>query len=97
MCAICHTFTQGGRAGVGPNLWAVVGAPHGHMEGFSYTAGLKAHAGPWTYDALDDWLRAPAAYAPGTRMAFVGITDAAQRADVIAWLRTLADRPAALP
>jgi cytochrome c len=97
MCAICHTFTQGGRAGVGPNLWAVVGAPHGHMEGFNYTAGLKGHAGPWTYAELDDWLRAPAAYAPGTRMAFVGIADAAQRADVIAWLRTLAETPVPLP
>jgi cytochrome c len=97
MCAICHTFNQGGRAGVGPNLWAVVGAPHGHMAGFNYTAGLKGHPGPWTYADLDDWLRAPAAYAPGTRMAFAGLADPQQRADVIVWLRSLAETPAPLP
>ncbi len=97
ICAVCHTFNQGGRAGVGPNLWGVVGAPHGHMEGFNYSAGLKGHPGNWTYAELDDWLRAPAAYAPGTRMVFTGIPDAQQRADVIAWLRTLAETPAPLP
>jgi len=96
-CTACHTFNEGGKAGLGPNLYGVVGAPHGHMEGYNYTAGLKGKPGPWTYDELSLWLKKPSAYAPGTRMTFVGIAKPQERADVIAYLRTLSPNPEPLP
>ena len=96
-CVACHTFNDGGKAGLGPNLYGVVGAPHGHMAGYNYTAGLKAKAGPWTYDELYLWLKKPSAYSPGTRMTFVGIPKPRDRADVIAYLRTLSPNPEPLP
>src|SRR6185437_9061476 len=37
VCVACHTFNQGGKACVWPNLFGVVGAKHGHMEGFNYS------------------------------------------------------------
>ena len=97
-CASCHTFTEGGKNGVGPNLYNVVGQPRaeGH-EGFSYSAGLKGKVGNWSYEDLNAWLNKPAAFSPGTRMAFAGVSSEKQRADLIAYLRTLSKSPAPLP
>ncbi|MCK8786803.1 cytochrome c family protein [Roseomonas sp. NAR14] len=106
LCASCHTFNQGGRSGVGPNLYGVDGAPHGHVEGFNYSAALKGKPGPWDDNMLNEWLHKPSAYAPGTRMAFAGISNHQQRANVIAFIRSIspnapppppAEAPAATP
>ena len=96
-CVACHSFNEGGKAGIGPNLYGVVGAPHGHMEGYAYSAALKAKSGPWTFDELNEWLKKPAAYAPGTKMTYAGLADEKKRADVIDYLRSLSPNPEALP
>jgi cytochrome c len=96
-CVACHSFNEGGKAGVGPNLYGVVGAPHGHMEGYAYSAALKGKAGPWTYEELNEWLKKPSAYAPGTKMTYAGMPDAKTRADIIDYLHTLAQTPEPLP
>lgn len=96
-CASCHTFDKGGKNGVGPNLWGVVMAKKGHVEGFAYSQALLGTGGEWTYESLDAFLANPKAYAPGTKMSFAGIGKPEERADLIAYLRTLADQPAPLP
>ncbi len=96
-CIACHSFNEGGKAGIGPNLYGVLGAPHGHMAGYEYSSALKAKAGPWTYDELYEWLKKPSAYAPGTKMSYAGLADPKKRADIIDYLRTLSASPEALP
>ncbi len=97
VCAACHSFNEGGKAGVGPNLYGIVNGPHAHMQGYSYSTALQGKQGPWTFDELNAWLKKPSAYAPGTKMGFAGITSDKQRADVIDYLHTLAHDPAPLP
>lgn len=97
-CAACHTFPKGAPAGVGPNLWGVVGGPKDHMPGYAYSGALlEVGAKTWTYEELNKFLYKPKAYAPGTKMSYAGLKKGEDRAALIAWLRTQADSPKALP
>jgi cytochrome c len=96
-CVACHSVNDGGKAGVGPNLYSVVGATEASREGYAYSAALKAKGAKWTFEELDHWLTKPAAYAPGTKMSFAGLADGKKRADVIAYLNTLSAAPLAMP
>jgi cytochrome c len=97
VCAVCHTFNQGGQTLIGPNLYGVVDREQASEAGFSYSTALKEKKGKWDYEALNHWLKKPSAYAQGTKMTFAGLNNDQQRADVIAYLRTLSPNPAPLP
>lgn len=100
VCQACHTFTKGGINGTGPNLYGIVNNKKAHAAGFAYSDVIKGMAEKgdhWTYQNLNGFLFKPAAYAKGTKMSFPGYKKPQDRADVIAYLRTLADAPAALP
>ncbi len=96
-CGACHNFVEGAGAKVGPDLYGIVGRPIGGVDGFAYSAAMKAHGGNWTFQDLSDFIKNPKADIPGTAMGFAGIAKETDRADLIAYLNTLSHSPLPLP
>jgi cytochrome c len=86
-CAACHSPDFNG---IGPAHRGVFGRLAGTAKGFAnYSAALKASGITWNESSLDRWLANPEALVPGQAMG-ISLPDAGERADVIAFLRTLA-------
>lgn len=85
-CQSCHTLSEGGRHTVGPNLYGIIGAPAANAERFSYSSQLESAGLDWDLETLSAWIENPRAVVPGNRMSFVGLRDADDRRDVIAYI-----------
>lgn len=83
-CRSCHKID--GSDGVGPHLNGVVDRDKGSVAGFNYSPAAQEMAGVWTAENLNDFITGPKAYMPGTKMAFAGIKNAQERANLIAYL-----------
>lgn len=93
VCRACHLVGENAKHAVGPILNNIVGRPAGSAEGYSYSANLKelgAGGLVWTEQTLDRYLESPRAVVPNGKMVFPGVKDGADRADLIAYLKSLA-------
>ncbi len=96
-CEQCHDLSKGGPNKIGPNLYDVVDRDRATHAGFDYSGAMKAKGGKWTYDELFKYLKSPQSYVPGTKMSFAGLSREQERVNLIAYLRSDADSPAAIP
>ncbi len=85
-CMTCHAVQQG-RNNVGPSLYNIVGRTAGTVEGFKYSSANANSGVVWTEENLFEYLENPQRYIPGTIMAFPGLRNPQDRADVIAYLK----------
>jgi len=89
-CKACHTFDKGGKNMIGPNLFGIFGAKIMHIDGFAYSAAFQEKKGlVWNEENLAHFLESPKGFAAGTKMAFPGLKNPQDRADVLAYLKTL--------
>ena len=84
-CMSCHTVAAG-RNIVGPSLHGVVGRKAASLPDYPYSDALKRSGLTWDEATLDKWVAAPAKLAPGTKMVFFGMPDAAKRKELIDYL-----------
>jgi cytochrome c len=98
-CQACHALEEGGGNRVGPPLWGVVNRPVASSEGYSYSEALTAfgQGKEWDFELLDAFVQAPQKLVPGTKMAFPGIRNERDRAELLVYLNSLSDQPAPLP
>jgi cytochrome c len=95
-CTACHDLSKDGKNKVGPHLYGVVGRDKASVSDYSYSPNMKTLQGKWTFEDLYTYLDNPQAFAKGSKMTFK-LTKPGERADIIAYLRTLSDNPVPLP
>ncbi len=86
-CKVCHTLEPGGRAILGPNLHQVFGRAAGTAPGFKPSDALKNSGIVWDDESLARFLRDPKGALPGNRMAFPGVKNDEELADLLAYLK----------
>ena len=97
VCHGCHNAEPKGETKTGPNLWGVVGRDKASMASMRYSDTLLGWEGVWTYEDLNTYLFGPMLTTPGVKMETPGVPDETERVNVIAYLRTLSDKPIPLP
>lgn len=90
-CGVCHSADVGVNK-VGPSLWNVVGRKVASVPDYNYSPQLRAAAERewkvWDDTHLDSYLSNPRQVLKGVKM-FYAVPEAADRANVIAYLRSL--------
>ena len=87
-CAACHKIDTTGKSGIGPNLNKVIGRTSGTLTGFKYSPAMVAAKRTWSEAALDAYLAAPTKALPGNRMPYAGLKNAADRKNLIAYIKS---------
>ena len=96
-CVACHSFKNGGKNKVGPNLYDIMGKDRAKVPGFSYSNAIKTMGGKWGFEDMNAFLKKPKKFMPGTKMSFSGLKKSGDRAAIILYLRSFSDSPVTLP
>lgn len=89
-CSGCHqsSLVSGNR--IGPDLLGIVGRQVASVASYpDYSSSLRRLGGVWTEERMEEFLKAPSAFCPGTTMDFAGDASAAERRAILSYLRTL--------
>ncbi|MGF1649002.1 MAG: c-type cytochrome [Hyphomicrobiaceae bacterium] len=87
-CSVCHTLSPDGRNRAGPSLYGVFGRRVGTLEGYRYSDALRTLDIIWTEVTVSKLFEVgPDVLTPGSKMPLQVMSDAAQRADLIAYMR----------
>lgn len=86
-CKACHTVEPGGKNKIGPNLAGVIGREAALVEGYKYTKAMRESGLVWDEETLAQYLANPKKFLKGNKMAFPGLKNEEDVANVIAYLK----------
>jgi cytochrome c len=92
-CAACHSIAEGGGNKIGPALWGVLGRKAGSLSDYKYSKAMVAHGASWSFEEMNSFLIKPKDWIKGTKMSFVGLKDAKERAAVILYMNENSNQP----
>jgi cytochrome c len=86
-CSPCHSVGEDARNKVGPVLNGLDGRKSGTVADYSYSEANKKAEITWDEATFKDYIQNPMAKVPGTKMAFAGIKNEKEMADLWAYLK----------
>ena len=92
-CAACHSITQGGGNKIGPALWGTLGRQAGSISDYKYSSAMVAYGKIWSFEEMNGFLIKPKDWIKGTKMSFMGLKNAKDRAAVILYMNENTDSP----
>ena len=92
-CAACHSIAQGGDNKIGPALRGVLGRQAGSISDYKYSKAMTAHGKAWSFEEMNGFLTKPKNWIKGTKMSFLGLKNAKDRAAVILYMNEKTDNP----
>ena len=92
-CAACHSIARGGSNKIGPALWGVLGRQAGSISDYKYSKAMEEYGKPWSFEEMNGFLTKPKEWVKGTKMSFVGLKNAKDRAAVILYMNENTDNP----
>jgi cytochrome c len=84
-CSECHSVKEG-KNKKGPSLFNIFGTKAAQREGFSYSDAMRAGQLTWNVETLSNYIANPKKTVPGGKMKYDGLDNAAECADLIAYL-----------
>jgi cytochrome c len=85
-CKACHVADEPQNR-VGPHLVGLFGRQAGSVEGFKYSDAMKGSGVTWSEETVSEYIADPRGYIKGNRMAFVGLKDEEDIANLVAYLK----------
>ena len=92
-CAACHTISKGGGNKIGPALWGVLGRQAGSISDYKYSKAMITYGKIWSFNEMNSFLKKPKDWIKGTKMSFMGLKNAKERAAVILYMNENTDSP----
>ena len=92
-CLACHSIGKGGPNKLGPNIFGVLNRKAGSVSGYKYSKAMVAFEKSWSVEEMDGFLTKPRDWVKNTKMSFIGLKNAKDRAAVILYMNENTDSP----
>ena len=92
-CLACHSIEKGGPNKIGPNIFGVLNRRAGSVSGYKYSKAMTAYGKVWSFEEMNSFLTKSKDWIKGTKMSFIGLRSAKDRAAVILYLNEKTDSP----